>query len=452
MLPQRSLSFRCNSSRPTGNHVGVPSTAQSIVTDDAVPQAHVGLHSFLYGEGGAETAHGTEGMYAFREGEDDGSTLIPTEAYLAARDGDRPVGVYAMYDTRRNLQYVSYSRNVVLAIRALRSRVDEDRCAYVRVMVFANKAMQSRAALEKEAANWLDEAGTLPPGNGAEQDVWEGPQAFDPGHMSADEQAAYEEKKLKMRKAMGEKVQIEEGNGAVEGDEHRRMLRAAVEADDWSAVIDQQTSETIDENDLSSSNGGSNQGSQGLVVTPFARASVHRSIGNIETATSKGFSESGALMMTIETVDKALDDVRPYLIADGGNVEVVSVANGIVALELQGACGSCPSANATMKMGIERCLHAAFPDQLLEVVSVGGPVDTSVSVEAVDMHLNMLRGAIAAYGGGVDVISVEGGTATLRYAGPKPIGYGIVAAVKDKFPDVRTVIMLDAESGEPISF
>ena len=81
-----------------------------------------------------------------------------------------------------------------------------------------------------------------------------------------------------------------------------------------------------------------------------------------------------------------------------------------------------------------------------------GPVNAGASADAVDMHLNMLRGAIAAYGGGVDVISVEGGIATLRYAGPKPIGYGIVAAVKDKFPDVATVIMLDAESGEPIQF
>ena len=43
-------------------------------------------------------------------------------------------------------------------------RVGEERCAFARVMVFANKAMQSRALLEREAANWLEEAGTLPPG------------------------------------------------------------------------------------------------------------------------------------------------------------------------------------------------------------------------------------------------------------------------------------------------
>lgn len=44
------------------------------------------------------------------------------------------------------------------------SRVGEERCAFARVMVFANKAMQSKSALEREAANWVEEAGTLPPG------------------------------------------------------------------------------------------------------------------------------------------------------------------------------------------------------------------------------------------------------------------------------------------------
>ena len=51
-------------------------------------------------------------------------------------------------------------------------------------------------------------------------------------------------------------------------------------------------------------------------------------------------------------VDKALDEVRPYLIADGGNVEVAAVQDGVVMLRLQGACGTCPSSTATMKMAL----------------------------------------------------------------------------------------------------
>ena len=65
--------------------------------------------------------------------------------------------------------------------------------------------------------------------------------------------------------------------------------------------------------------------------------------------------------LTPYLVDKALDEVRPYLIADGGNVEVAAVQDGVVMLRLQGACGTCPSSTATMKMGIERSLRVGVP-------------------------------------------------------------------------------------------
>ena len=65
--------------------------------------------------------------------------------------------------------------------------------------------------------------------------------------------------------------------------------------------------------------------------------------------------------LTSYLVDKALDEVRPYLIADGGNVEVAAVQDGVVMLRLQGACGTCPSSTATMKMGIERSLRVGAP-------------------------------------------------------------------------------------------
>ena len=55
--------------------------------------------------------------------------------------------------------------------------------------------------------------------------------------------------------------------------------------------------------------------------------------------------------------------MRPYLIADGGDVSVAAVEGGTVMLRLEGACGTCPSSTATMKMGIERALKvraAAF--------------------------------------------------------------------------------------------
>ena len=53
-------------------------------------------------------------------------------------------------------------------------------------------------------------------------------------------------------------------------------------------------------------------------------------------------------------VELVLDEMRPYLIADGGNVALRDIDAGVVVLELQGACGSCPSSSMTMKMGLER--------------------------------------------------------------------------------------------------
>jgi len=58
-------------------------------------------------------------------------------------------------------------------------------------------------------------------------------------------------------------------------------------------------------------------------------------------------------------VDKALNELQPYLIGGGGNVEVAAAQDGVVMLRLQGACGTCPSSTATMKMGIERSLRVS---------------------------------------------------------------------------------------------
>ncbi len=52
-------------------------------------------------------------------------------------------------------------------------------------------------------------------------------------------------------------------------------------------------------------------------------------------------------------IEKSLDTIRPALMADGGNVELVAVEDGIVKVRLQGACGTCPSALMTLKQGIE---------------------------------------------------------------------------------------------------
>ncbi len=69
-----------------------------------------------------------------------------------------------------------------------------------------------------------------------------------------------------------------------------------------------------------------------------------------------------SLTLTPENVETVLDEMRPYLMADGGNVELVEIDGPIIKLRLQGACGSCPSSTMTLRMGIERRLREFIPE------------------------------------------------------------------------------------------
>ena len=75
------------------------------------------------------------------------------------------------------------------------------------------------------------------------------------------------------------------------------------------------------------------------------------------------------MALTFDNVEKVLDELRPFLMADGGNVEVVEIDGPIVKVRLQGACGSCPSSTMTLKMGIERKMRESIPE-VSEVVQV----------------------------------------------------------------------------------
>jgi Fe-S cluster biogenesis protein NfuA len=70
-----------------------------------------------------------------------------------------------------------------------------------------------------------------------------------------------------------------------------------------------------------------------------------------------------------EKVEAVLNEIRPALQADGGDVELVGVNNGMVSLRLTGACAGCPLSTMTLKMGIERILKEKLPE-VKEVVAV----------------------------------------------------------------------------------
>ncbi len=70
-----------------------------------------------------------------------------------------------------------------------------------------------------------------------------------------------------------------------------------------------------------------------------------------------------------EKVEVVLAQIGPALQADGGDVELVAVSEGVVRLKLKGACGGCPMATMTLRHGIERALKEQIPE-VKEVIAV----------------------------------------------------------------------------------
>jgi Fe-S cluster biogenesis protein NfuA len=63
-----------------------------------------------------------------------------------------------------------------------------------------------------------------------------------------------------------------------------------------------------------------------------------------------------------EKVENVLNEIRPMLVRDGGNVELVSIEGGIVKVRLQGACAGCPMSQMTLRNGIEKVLKEKIPE------------------------------------------------------------------------------------------
>jgi Fe-S cluster biogenesis protein NfuA len=63
-----------------------------------------------------------------------------------------------------------------------------------------------------------------------------------------------------------------------------------------------------------------------------------------------------------ERVEAALEKIRPALQADGGDIELVDVKDGVVSVKLTGHCGGCPMSTMTLKMGVERVVRREVPE------------------------------------------------------------------------------------------
>lgn len=72
---------------------------------------------------------------------------------------------------------------------------------------------------------------------------------------------------------------------------------------------------------------------------------------------------------TIENIEKALDEIRPFLMNDGGNIKLLSIEDFVVKVQLEGACTGCSVNQMTLKNGVEATIKKYVP-QIKEVINV----------------------------------------------------------------------------------
>ena len=117
-------------------------------------------------------------------------------------------------------------------------------------------------------------------------------------------------------------------------------------------------------------------------------------------------SDDEILELTWDNVDIVLEEMRPYLIQDGGNVKIDDIDGPVVKLQLEGACGTCPSSTQTMKMGLERRLRERIPEiqEVIQAMPEGPPLST----EEVDVVLDTVRPFLSVAGGTIECDSISG--------------------------------------------
>ncbi|XAR49359.1 hypothetical protein NMG60_11032539 [Bertholletia excelsa] len=153
------------------------------------------------------------------------------------------------------------------------------------------------------------------------------------------------------------------------------------------------------------------------------------------------------LPLTAENVESVLDEIRPYLIADGGNVALHEIDGNVVRLKLQGACGSCPSSVMTMKMGIERRLMEKIP----EIFAVEPIADEETGLELNEENIEKVLEEIRPYlvgaaGGSLELVAVEEPIVKVRIMGPAAgvmtVRVAVTQKLREKIPAIAAVQLL----------
>lgn len=204
-----------------------------------VPANHQGLHDFLYSAADEHAVATSQPQLNL-----DSNSVLTLTDWQSLAENARVAGVYAVLNSTNQTQYVGYSRNVLTSLKGHLAEHGGEVCALVRVQPFK---FPKREEMENLRDSWIGELDTIPPGNTGAGGVW----ATTVGEiassaMSEQEKAVYEEKKLKLRRAMADSDLSRELDAAALSDEKKRdNFIAAITDDNWSAVIQAQTAETI---------------------------------------------------------------------------------------------------------------------------------------------------------------------------------------------------------------
>lgn len=202
-----------------------------------VPQAHQGLHDFLYNSDDEHTVDSATVPVSDKVIE----APIPVSAWFEAAGDAKVAGVYAVFDQAGNPQYVNYSRNVSLSLKSHITQQGESTCAQVKVQPFK---FPKRAEMEQLCDEWIAEFPEPPPGNSGNGNWTGSVKDAAVQAMSAEERQAYEDKKVKLQKAMALGVTQAASVLPPSEAERRQSLESAITDDNWSEVVREQTQET----------------------------------------------------------------------------------------------------------------------------------------------------------------------------------------------------------------
>ncbi|KAK1612168.1 hypothetical protein QYE76_035841 [Lolium multiflorum] len=197
---------------------------------------------------------------------------------------------------------------------------------------------------------------------------------------------------------------------------------------------------------------GANTPLAGALGKNSSSSLIHGRLSFSHTLVNNRAKRSGwavrVLPLTEENVERVLDEVRPSLMADGGNVALHEIDGLVVVLMLQGACGSCPSSTMTLKMGIETRLRDKIPE-ILEVEQIHDTeTGLELNTENVEKLLDEIRPYLSGTGGGsLELVQIDGFVVKIQISGPAAsvmtVRVAVTQKLREKIPSILAVQLID---------